>query len=97
MLSKVTDRNSPDMALKRWEIQVLMLLAQEPRSPEAQEMFAEYENEFSKAAKKVAQVLRGDIASKNVSKDIAKSAQVFLRRGAARTAERDTRELAHAS
>lgn len=86
------------MALKRWEIQVLMLLAQDPRSPEAQEVFEEYKNEFSTDAKKVAtQILKGEITAKNASDRIVKSAEVFLRRGAARTAERETRELAHVS
>jgi hypothetical protein len=84
------------MALKRWEIQVLMLLAQEPKSPEAREVFEEYKNDFSADAKKVAsQILKGEAAVKNASDRIAKSAEVFLRRGAARTAERETRELAH--
>lgn len=75
----------PDKTLqiKRWEVQVLMLLAQEPNHPEAQEVFNEYKDKFGSDALEVAkQILSNNTINKVDS--IINTARAFLSAGSAR-------------
>jgi hypothetical protein len=75
------------LQLKRWEVQVLILLAQEPDHPEAREVFEEYEGKFSPHAKDIAlRILEGGTGPGGASDPIAVSTEAFLRCGASRTA-----------
>ena len=84
------------MSLKRWEIQVLLLLAEDPKSAEGKDLFAEYAGRFSSDAREMAQqIMEVNVAGKSSKKRIVESAKAFIRRANSRNAERETRELAY--
>lgn len=81
------------MALKRWEIQLLLLLAQNRKAPEASELLTEFEGRLSSNGKALAKRI---VSNAKVSNRVAESADIFIRRADARSAEREHRHFATA-
>jgi hypothetical protein len=81
------------MALERWEIQFLLLLAQNRNSLKAGDLLREFEPRLSLNGKALA---RRIVKGTKVSNRLAESAEIFIRRADGRTAERKSRQLAEA-
>jgi hypothetical protein len=80
------------MALERWEIQLLVLLAKNRESSSARDIFEQYKPRLSEQAKSIAE---GIISGKGHGR-FAETAAVFLDRAAAHNAQREIRESLHA-
>ena len=92
-MTRYRSRNPETMALKRWEIQLLLLLAENRKTDKASDLLTEFEPQLSSNGKALANRI---VKNAKVSSRVAESADIFIRRADARSAEREHRQLAAA-